>query len=146
MSEIDLNKVKFISKNNAYINDWGKGVVTEDFQIASEIARYYNFSINKEAFPKETHALSVEEVMNNSFYTKLGFHTPMYLEPEYCLKPIYYFIGGGGEIIRGYGYDWSVEGFVQQANNIFKTVDFGKSMRKILLNSLDYHEQTLWSR
>ena len=136
MSGVDLNKIKFISKNNAYINEWGKGVVTEDFEIASEIAKYYNFSINKDVFPEEIRSLSVEETMNNSFYTKLGFHTPMYVMPDYSLKPVYYFTGGGGEIIRGYGHNWSIEGFVYQANE-FKTVNLGKSMHNILISSLD---------
>ena len=136
MSGVDLENIKFISKNDAYINEWGKGVVTEDFEIASEIAKYYNFSINKKAFPEETRPLPVEEVMNNSFYTKLGFHTPMYLMPDYCLKTVYYFTGGGGEIIRGYGFDWTIEGFVRQANE-FKITKLGKSMNDILLRSLD---------
>ena len=101
---IDLNKIKINS-----IND-DKHCHAEDYRIASEIARHFEFALNNnvlKTYPQKFTEL--DTVINNSFYVKLGFHKEMYFKYGRNILPLFRFSGSGGECIRGYPYKTSEE-------------------------------------
>ena len=95
-ANIDLNKI--------YIRSFNDSVHCheEDYRIASEIAKEFNFPLNN------MNALSVKNisfedihtVLNMSFYVKLGFHNQLNYRFGRTDKPIYVIGGVAGETIR----------------------------------------------
>ena len=78
---------------------------SEDFLIASKIASHFGFELNKGKCIKYNDSLnSLKDIINLSFYTKLGFHKEMYFKNFVSKNNFYYFPGSGGECIRGYPY------------------------------------------
>lgn len=74
----------------------------EDYEIASDIAKYYHTKLNQDTFFKANRNFTLEEIEDISFYTKLGFHKEMYFQYRYREKPVYAFGGSGGETLREY--------------------------------------------
>ena len=99
-SEIDLNNIKIQSiEDKLHCH-------SEDFAIASQIATDYKFTLNKK-LDVEKKRFSLEDAINISFYTKLGFHKEMYFNTTCNKQIIYRFCGFGGECIRDYRAYWN---------------------------------------
>lgn len=98
-SGVDLNRAQVYSINDKLHTH------AEDFEIASQIADYYNFKLNNGKLTSDGINHTVEDVINLSFYTKLTFHKQMYYKYVKYARRRFYFPGSGGECIRGY---WSM--------------------------------------
>ena len=106
----------------------------EDYKIASAIAERLGFKLNK-ILDTNAYFISNEISMNISFLTKLGFHKQMAFKKAYNKKRIFCFTGFGGETIR---VRWdNDESFIKEQISLdnFFTVDFKKSIYKILDSS-----------
>ncbi len=91
-ANIDLDKINIVS----YFDN----VHTEDYNIASKIADYFNFELNKSNRPSISHFKDLNTVLNISFYLKFGFHKEMFFKDFYYDEPLFTFSGLGGEIMR----------------------------------------------
>ena len=112
-SNIDLNKVRIGSmthKTNVSIQ--------EDFEIASEIAKEFNFKLNEDVFFEKRIVFDdILTTLNLSFYVKLGFNNQMnyiYYKSE---EPVYSFSGAGGEKLRSYNTKTPEEFLLNTAHN-----------------------------
>ena len=94
-SGIDLSRIMvFSSPDKLHSHE-------DDYRIASELADKYHFSINDAGgLSTEMDPFSAEEIIDLSFYTKLGFHKEMYFKPGRMKERRYNFSGNGGECIR----------------------------------------------
>lgn len=92
-SGIDINKILIHS-----INDIRH---VEDFKIASDISMKYRFKLNNSVIEEKGTKLSTKDSIFISIYSKLGLHKEFYLKTKFFSKPIFFFKGSGGEIIRG---------------------------------------------
>ena len=73
----------------------------EDTQIARQMASRFGFELNR--FPDLKHKYyTLDDSLQISFYTKLGFHRQMYFQSECLEEPLLRFTGMGGETIRHY--------------------------------------------
>lgn len=131
-SGIDLNKI--------YVNSIKDSLHThkEDFEIATLISNYYNFSLNEmNNICKQVVNYTLEDILNLSFYTKLSFHKQMYFKPSFMSSKRHYFGGSGGECIRSY---WNMDEteYIDQCIRRCKSfshsnsVEFEHSIRTIL--------------
>lgn len=94
-SNIDLNRVKIIS-----IKD-DKHTHKEDYEIASQIAKKYDFNIISEKnYPKRYD--DVTSILNKSLYVKLGFHKQMNFYHSKSVIPIFSITGSAGGCIRNH--------------------------------------------
>ena len=97
-SNIDLNKVKIGSMNHKTNKS-----IQEDFEIASEIAKEFNFKLNEEVFfEKRITFKDILTILNISFNVKLGFNNQMNYIFYKSEEPVYSFSGAGGEKLRSY--------------------------------------------
>ena len=95
-SNIDLNKVTIFSKYN------DQPTVYDDFEIACEIAKKFNFELTSNL---DNYLIKYDEIYTpfiNHFNIKLGNNTGIYFENGYYPQNVYSLIGYGGEIVRGY--------------------------------------------
>ncbi|MBQ3090729.1 MAG: hypothetical protein IJD21_09260 [Oscillospiraceae bacterium] len=95
-SGIDLSQVHVRS-----IND-GLHTHSEDYEIASEIAASFGFPLNEGRNDQSRVNYSLEDTLNISFYTKLGFHKQMYFKHFRYRERRFAFPGAGGGCIRGH--------------------------------------------
>ena len=94
-SGIDINKILMNSLNDIRH--------LEDFKIAINISKKYGFKLNNNKILNENGTnLSTKDSVFVSIYSKLGSHKEFYLKTKFFSKPIFFFKGGGAEIIRGY--------------------------------------------
>lgn len=78
----------------------GKGYTLEqDYAIALNFAKKYNFTLNND-LRLNTYQIASQSVLQSSFYPKLGVHLQMYFPSTYYRDRIYRFSGGGGECLR----------------------------------------------
>lgn len=78
----------------------------EDLAIAKQISGHYGFRLNNEAAASlDKVPNTMEDILNISFYVKLGFHKQMYYSRWKHLTSFYYMGGSGGECVRDY---WNV--------------------------------------
>ena len=87
-----------INLDNIRINS--EKSLIEDYKIASEISKEFNFNLNNPLNIK-TKVRDLDDTINSSFYVKLGFHKELYYKNYSFLEPLYSFGGHGGEYIRG---------------------------------------------
>ncbi len=93
----------------------------EDYLIASEIAKDFNFELNKNFINEEK---IIDDPLNSaikkSFNVKLGFHKEMYFKTFHYKKTTYSCTGAGGECLRGYPYKTPTQylNSVKYMNNI----------------------------
>lgn len=133
-SGVDLSKVKINSlDNNLHTH-------TEDYEIASKIAKHFNFKLNHEAFVCQSRELSLKESMDIALYTKLSVHKQMRFPSRVFSDSIYYFGGSGGETIRNY---WGMNSgeylrqyATKQINNNYYSSDYFYSFKKIFDKSM----------
>ena len=99
-SEIDLNTIRVNTATDKFHGH------VEDFEIASQIANDYKFTLNNKMNLKRT-TFSLKDTISISFYPKLCFHKEMYFKPVRDNKVRYRFCGSGGECIRDYRDFWN---------------------------------------
>ncbi len=96
-SGIDLSKIKVHSSDDSLYTH------SEDFEIASQIAERFGFSLNNDdAIAQEADNYSYEDAFNISWYLKALFHKQFYFKTSRVKKPRYLFSGSGGELIVGH--------------------------------------------
>lgn len=117
-SNIDLNQIHVFSVND------GVHTHNQDFEIASEIASYYNFRLNNMSnFENERQYFKeINTPLNICFYTKLGFHNQMYYSLFKNKEFNYRITGYGGENIREYQSITPVSEYIQMAKDISSTL------------------------
>lgn len=93
---INLDEIRI----NSYNDD--KICHPEDFRIASEIAKEFNFQLNRNFNVDKIGYDNIYAPLFNSFYPKLSFHTAMNFRTFKYKTPIYHFTGAAGECLRGY--------------------------------------------
>lgn len=117
-SNIDLNQIHVFSVND------GVHTHNQDFEIASEIASFYNFRLNNLS-NIENERIYFEEIetpLNICFYTKLGFHNQMYYSLFRNKEYNYRITGYGGENIREYQSITPISEYIQMAKDISSTL------------------------
>ncbi len=95
-SDIDLSTIKVFSRTDK------KHTHEEDFEIASQLADYYGFELNKPLDTSPEFFSQLRTPINISFYVKLGFHRQMYYKLNLYNKPTVSITGGGGGSVRGF--------------------------------------------
>lgn len=106
----------------------------EDFEIASAIAEYYHFTLNKEdTISQNKIPNTMEEIIDISFYTKLCFHKQMYYSRWHHPTKFYYIAGSGGECVRGY---WAMtqEKFIEKS--VKRCKKFPESIAPVLADAV----------
>lgn len=137
-----------VNLSDVYVNSINDTLHThaEDYKIASNIAKYYGFTLNKEKQINTRYNLNLKDILNIYFYTRFSSHKEWSNSyNHYLYKPRmkeYYFSGAGGETIRSY---WQftpkefIERYLVRANRYSK-VAFKKVKEetiKILEKSFD---------
>ncbi|MBQ6220511.1 MAG: hypothetical protein IJJ47_12325 [Methanosphaera sp.] len=97
-SKIDLNKIMIRSIDNDLHTH------AADFEIASEIANYYDFKLNNQEniVKNPQYFQDIATSLNVSYYVKLGFHNQMHYQNAKNTNPTYRVTGAGGGMLRGY--------------------------------------------
>lgn len=113
-SNIDINKIRCRSFNDS------KHCHSEDYDIASTIARDYNLELNNNAF-NNYHYLSIEDSFNIELYSKMCFHKEPYFINKKYYNRIFHFSGGGGEAIRSNRWDKSTNDFIKMSLTQYKS-------------------------
>jgi hypothetical protein len=106
-SGIDLNEVFVNSKEDDLYTH------CKDFEIATAISKHYGFELNKRKAAEEITNFTMDDILNISFYLKLGFHKQMYWKVNRRTPYRYVFGGNGGGCVRGY-WDISEEEFIEE--------------------------------
>lgn len=95
-SNIDLNFIRFNS-----IHDSNAHGHAEDYKIASEISKFFNFKLNEGRINAEEDIFKdLDTTLNISLYSKLGFHKQMHFKFSKTTKPLFTITGNGN--IRDY--------------------------------------------
>lgn len=96
-SGADLNKIYFAS-----IDD-DLHCHPEDYEIASQIAEHFGFTLNNAGIlSNDADNYSVEDILNMNWYIQGCFHKENYFQCKRFKKNRYCFTGFGGGLMRGY--------------------------------------------
>lgn len=116
----------------------------EDYEIASSIAQYYDFKLNNfSVLSKNAMHYSLQDIINMSFYTKMGFHKEMYFKSTKYENKRYAVAGVGGECIRAHWWDMPADRFIQINVNLYNRYskklaqEMGNSVATIIKNAYD---------
>ncbi|MBR2529032.1 MAG: hypothetical protein IKE58_11255 [Blautia sp.] len=109
-SGIDLSRVKVSSFHDEHHTH------KEDYEIASQIADYYHFQLNKGKKNARCSPISAEETLFINLYIKLAFHSQMYYHSSYQDDRLFIISGSGGECLRDYWHD-TKEDFITRILN-----------------------------
>lgn len=129
-SNIDLNTVKITS----IVSD--KHTYKEDYEIASAIAECFGFRLNNPTKYPQLNYADVNDVVNNSFYTKLGFNKQLNFRYAYYIQPHYKFMGFGGECLRSH-WDMPIEDYLFNLKKRALSKDSSNSVEKMIYKCLD---------
>lgn len=105
-SGINLNEIK--------VNSFKSELHTfkEDYEIASEIAKYFNIKLNREDnLSKDNAIYSLKDTLNMSIYSALPFHKEMYWKGYRFNNKRFRVPGSGGETIRSH-WDITAKAFL----------------------------------
>lgn len=131
-SNIDLNKIFVYSKDT----DRHK----EDFEIASNIAKKYDFKLNNRPKQSFKSINNYEDSIALAYYTKLCYHKyydfPLYVSEE----PLYLFGGVGGESLRSY-WNKSTEEFIESWKK--RASKYSEELINPIKNVLEYNFKEL---
>lgn len=134
-SNIDLNLIKF---NSIQGNTHGH---SEDYEIASEISKGFDFKLNQGRIDTEQDVFSdLDTTLNISLYAKLGFHKQMHFTFSKATKPLFS-IGGNGNI-RDYPNQYTndfLKKFIERAYNF--SDETYKDTEILLKNTLKFIEK-----
>lgn len=144
-SGVDLNDIHVFSVNDDLHTH------VEDFQIASEIASYYGFELNRDVSstksgqfslcdifnicPSDKSApFSLRDIFNISLYNKLPFHKEMFHTFRKCAQKQYLLTGFGGELVRTYWGNLNTDDRIQQYRK--RTSKFGMCVSDTVFDSV----------
>ena len=91
----------------------------------------YGFKLNNSIIDENGTKLSTKDSIFVSIYSKLGLHKEFYLKTKFFSKPIFFFKGSGGEIIRG-SPGYTIKQYIDNKFYIAKRI---KSLTEELYNS-----------
>lgn len=142
-SGMDLNAIRVNSLNN------GKNAcLVEDFEIASSIADYFKFGLNKNCSNPEGVNFTQEDLLNINLHSRLPFHRQIELAYGYVGKKnkyIKYTVSGdGGENLRSYwntSIDEHNESYLRNLKNRYSnavTENIKKSVYKLSDKTIEY--------
>ena len=95
-SGIDLNQIRIHSiKDTLYTH-------IEDYEIASEMAKYFHFNLNEGHLQNDSINFTLEDIINIYTYNKLPFHKELKCKYDKLKYKRYNFSGAGGENIRSH--------------------------------------------
>ncbi|OUO50554.1 hypothetical protein B5F76_11440 [Desulfovibrio sp. An276] len=78
----------------------------EDFNIAKNISKVFNFDLNNEyCLDKDIAYYKINDLFNICLYGKIFFHKQLYIKDIWYNKKRFYLSGSGGEILREY---WNI--------------------------------------
>jgi len=108
-SGVDMNRIRVNSiKDTLHTHK-------EDYEIASQIADAFGFELNKSGLIKADKVpISIAEIFECSFYTKLLEHKQMYFTTDTSLEPLFFIGGAGGESLRSSHWDARGEELIEQ--------------------------------
>ncbi len=123
-SGIDLNEINVRSLDDKLHTH------KEDYEIASGIANYYNFSLNNHLASCDELHYSLTDILNIEYYTKMCFHK----EPYWCFSKridrVYKMGGSGGEAIRN-RYNVPASQFIEEQTKSVRRLERIYSQRLI---------------
>lgn len=104
----------------------------DDYAIAQQISKIYNFSLNKE-FTYETCKLSLDELIAANIFMTMGFHQHIYGSSQYLKTKLFHITGSGGEIHRDH-WNMSREKFIQRrlSNKRFLPKDWSTEISNLI--------------
>lgn len=109
----------------------------EDFEIASEIADYFDFKLNND-YKRKRIPCTLEESINTPLYVKFGFHKKRYFPIMKNSKPHYRVSGHCGGTIRNYPnipISEYVESFITRAHDYDNHAE--ESTRRLFVKKTD---------
>lgn len=107
----------------------------EDYEIASELAKYYNIKLNKKLDDNRLLYYSLEDVVNMAYHNKMGFHKEIYFRNAKKEDKVYRVGGGGGEGVRSY-WDYNESEFINM--NINYANRYPKLVQREMKSSIEY--------
>lgn len=110
-SGADLNKIRIASIYNP-----GVRTFSEDYEIASQIANDFSFSLNRPLPSNEYENYSLEEIVSFLIYTRLPVHKQMHILTRRNMQKQFIITGNGGECIREY-WNYPPETLIQIYKN-----------------------------
>lgn len=125
-SGVDLNGIYVHSINDKLHTH------AEDFEIASQIAKKFDFQLNTPHFTGSAVNYSLKDIINLSFYAKLTFHKQMQFRHKKFENKRYLVGGLGGESIRAH-WDVSAKEFINE--NVSRAKRFSPKVAEELSES-----------
>lgn len=115
---VEFNKVTVYNLNDALHTH------KDDKVIAQQIASIYNFKLNQFK-ERASQPITFEESLINSFYPRLPFTKQYYFQTAKFREPMFCFGGQGGEWLRGYCSELSLDEFIDnyKKRNIFASIN-----------------------
>ena len=111
-----------------------------DFQIAKNISTKFGFKLNNYNLNRDGVLWNIEDMLNNSLYSKLGFHKELYINDKYYKKPLFIISGNNGEALRGTP-NLQINEFIKDrsSNNIpYHEFEFYNSSVRLLKRSISF--------
>lgn len=128
-SGIDMSHIRVNSSNDSLHTH------SEDYQIATAIGNHFGFSLNRMLPANTAKRLSLEDTVNISYYTKLGFHKQLYYKEYITENPRFTFTGAAGECLKSTPWDIPTSKFAEKKLELaerYKSVNFKKSVEQTL--------------
>ena len=127
-NKIDFTNIEFYSiDDNLHCH-------SEDLKIASQIAKYYKFNLNRKIHKNDKINLSIDEILDLSFYIKLTFHKEMYFKYFINTETCFHFSGSGGECLRNYPHQ-TITQYEEKQRELVKS--YPKKFEEFRINQLN---------
>ena len=107
----------------------------EDYEIASELAKYYNIKLNKKLDDNRLLYYSLEDVVNMAYHNMMGFNKEIYFRNAKKEEKVYRVGGGGGEGVRSY-WDYNESEFINM--NINYANRYPKLVQREMKSSIEH--------
>ena len=127
-SGIDLNSIRIFSFKD------GNPVHEEDFQIASRIAERFGCQLDSGQIKTRHVPFSLDDMLEISFNTKMGFHKKMDVTPFRLAENWYQIPGIGGGLIRSL-WDYKIADFIAQCQR--KALRYPNGQARAVADSID---------
>ena len=122
-SGVDIDRVRVFSYNDDLHTH------AEDFEIATLISEHFKFKLNNNKYIAcDYFSYPMDDIVDISFYAKLGFHKQMRYSYSYHGNPYHCFGGSGGECIRDY---WHMSGAEYINNAVKRCAGYSSSPARI---------------
>lgn len=134
-SGIDLKDILIHSINNNVHNH------EEDFRIATNISSKLGLKLNYKKLDDKGTIFDINNTLDLTMYTKLGFHKEFYFKNKFFMKPRFTFTGAWGGMLRGYPnkpIQEYINDIISQSRNIWNyKKEFSDSSKRILKRSIN---------